>query len=97
MDDASDLNPRSGYISDTKMSVVRHKSRRVLRQERQEGRGPPFVKDGREILYSVEGYRRYLASRERQPVREPLPPGPRPGRPSAKRRRCAGALEAVSG
>jgi hypothetical protein len=58
-----------GYVSEEEMAKARKKGLRALRAERQRGVGPPYVKDGRATLYSVEGYKQYLKSNERRPVR----------------------------
>jgi hypothetical protein len=66
---------RDGWISDKQMAEVREKSPRAQRDERQKGLGPPWTRDGRDILYSVQGYREWLASNERSPASQrPLKP-----------------------
>ena len=72
--------PRDGWLTDEQMAEVRGKSLRAQREERLKGVGPPWSRDGRSVLYNVVGYQRWLASHERQPVREP-----EPSRPSRKR------------
>jgi hypothetical protein len=69
---------RAGWLTDEQMAKERSKSLRAQRDERQKGIGPPWTRDGREVLYNAERYRQWLISCERQPVREPAPPGRRP-------------------
>ena len=59
----------AGYVPEQAVADARNTALRTLRAERQRGDGPPWVKDGKKILYSVEGFRAWLKSRERQPVR----------------------------
>jgi len=59
----------AGYVLDDEMAKLRGVTQRTLRAERQRGDGPPYVKDGWKIYYSVAGFREWLKSRERQPVR----------------------------
>jgi hypothetical protein len=66
-------NPRDGYFTDEEMANARGVTRRTQRAERARGEGPPHVKDGKKVLYPVEGYRAYLKAIERQPVRSPKP------------------------
>ncbi len=42
---------------------------RGLRMRRQRGVAPPYVKDGREIIYSWRKYLEFLERNERRPVR----------------------------
>lgn len=67
-----------------------NKGKRALRDERQRGRGPPYVRDGRNIWYPVQGFLEWMRANEVQPVRaEPLPaPKPQPA-PRALRREAA--------
>jgi hypothetical protein len=62
-------NPLEGYAPDAEMAKIRGKTVRTQRAERQRGEGPPYVKDGKKIYYSVAGYRDWLRACERQPVR----------------------------
>lgn len=72
------IGPRDGWLTDEQMAEVRGKSLRAQRDERLKGIGPSWTRDGRNVLYSVDGYRSWLASNARQPVREPAPaPEPR--------------------
>jgi hypothetical protein len=52
------------------MAAQRKKTLRTLRYERQRGEGPPYVRDRRTVLYSVEGFRDWLRANENHPVRE---------------------------
>ena len=61
-----------GYIPEAEMAKIRKVAGRTLRGERQRGDGPPYVKDGRVILYNASGFREWLKARERQPVRGPM-------------------------
>jgi hypothetical protein len=69
------LEPRSppplldGYLTDDEAARQRGKSTRALRDERQRGIGPPYTRDGRRILYPVDGFRDWLRANERLPVR----------------------------
>ena len=60
---------RGGYATDEQLAKARGISLRTQRLERQRGGGPPFVRDGRQILYPIDGYRAYLNSNMVQPVR----------------------------
>ena len=60
---------RAGFMLEQKMAQQRGKSLRTMRLERQRGEGPPYVKDGRQILYPIAGYREWLAANLRRPVR----------------------------
>lgn len=62
-------NPLEGYVPDAKMAELRGVTPRTQRAERQRAEGPPYVKDGKKIYYPLAGYREWLKSRERQPVR----------------------------
>ena len=57
------------YLSDGDMAKLRGVKERTLRAERLRGDGPPYVKDGRRIYYSVPGFREWLKARLKQPVR----------------------------
>ncbi len=59
----------AGYLSEEEIAAQRGKSTRTLRAERQAGVGPPYVRDGRSVLYPVEGFRAWLQASERLPVR----------------------------
>lgn len=63
------INPLAGYALETEMARVRKVTKRTLRAERQRCEGPPYVRDGKRIYYSLEGFCEWLKSRERQPVR----------------------------
>jgi len=67
--DAITTNPLAGYVLDSEMAKLRGVTERTLRAERQRGDGPPYVKDGWRIYYNVLGFREWLKTRERQPVR----------------------------
>ncbi len=60
------------YISEKEMAEARGVTERTLRGERLRGDGPPYVRDGRRILYHVPGYRAWLKARMRLPVRGPM-------------------------
>jgi hypothetical protein len=60
---------RDGWIPDKELADIRGVSQRTQRAERQRGDGPPYVKDGRSVLYWGPGYRDYLAGNMRPPVR----------------------------
>ena len=59
----------SGYLTEGQVAVERKKTKRTLRAERQRGDGPPYVKDGKAVLYPVGGFREWLKAIERRPVR----------------------------
>jgi len=58
-----------GYLPEREAANARNKSTRTLRAERQRGSGPPWVKDGKQVLYPIEGFRAWLKAIERKPVR----------------------------
>jgi hypothetical protein len=60
----------SGYLTDGEAAAERGKSTRTLRAERQRGSGPPYVKDGRLVLYPIDGFRAWLRANERHAVRK---------------------------
>lgn len=62
-------NPLAEYWTEDQMAELRKKTPRTLRAERQRGDGPPWVRDGRTILYWIPGYGRWLTAKTRQPVR----------------------------
>jgi hypothetical protein len=62
-------DPLAGYAPEAEMARIRKKTQRTLRSERQRGEGPPYVRDGKKIYYSLAGFRDWLKSLERQPVR----------------------------
>jgi hypothetical protein len=51
---------RTGWIPDDQIAKARERTTRAQRYERQKGIGPPWTKDGNTVLYSVEGYRKWL-------------------------------------
>jgi hypothetical protein len=62
-----------GYIEDSRVAKERDLSQRAQRAERQRGEGPPYVKIGKKIYYPVDGFRAWLKSIERMPVRARRP------------------------
>jgi hypothetical protein len=58
-----------GYIDEEEMAKQRDVSVRTLQLERQRGDGPPWVKVGRDVYYPIDGFRDWLKSIERRPVR----------------------------
>jgi hypothetical protein len=70
MTDKTAIELREGYLKEAEMAEEREKSPRTLRAERQRGGGPPWVRDGRDVLYPIEGYRTWLKANERRPVRD---------------------------
>jgi hypothetical protein len=69
--EASSASP-DGYLTEDEVAAQRRKAKRTLRDERRRRAGPPFVKDGHRIFYPLEGFRTWLKSMERQPVRGPV-------------------------
>lgn len=67
--DTITADPLAGYVLDGEMARLRGVTQRTLRAERQRGDGPPYVKDGWRVYYSVAGFREWFKARERQPVR----------------------------
>jgi hypothetical protein len=61
--------PLAGYLLEDRIAEKRRVSKRTLRSERQRGDGPPFVKLGKRVYYPLDGFRDWLKSIERQPVR----------------------------
>jgi hypothetical protein len=62
-------DPLAGYLPEDQIAAKRRVSKRTLRSERQRGDGPPFVKLGKQVFYPLDGFRGWLKSIERQPVR----------------------------
>jgi hypothetical protein len=52
------------WLDAAEMAKKRRLSQRTLRQERQEGRGPPYSMDGKKAKYGMRAYDRYLKARE---------------------------------
>jgi hypothetical protein len=66
-------NLLDGYVTENEMAKARGVQPRTLRAERQRGEGPPWLKASNKILYSAEGFREWLKSLERSPVRARRP------------------------
>ena len=62
-DETVAIGLRTGWVLERVMAKARNKSLRALRKERQLGSGPPWTKDGAQVLYNVEGYRQWLAAK----------------------------------
>jgi hypothetical protein len=58
-----------GYVPERDMAKARDVELRTLRNERQRGDGPPFVKINKRVWYPESGFRDWLLSLERHPVR----------------------------
>jgi hypothetical protein len=73
MGDQSALDTRDalleGYVTEAQMAEARGASKRLLRDERQRGKSSPYVKMGKSIFYSVQGFRDLLKANERRPTR----------------------------
>lgn len=69
MTDQDATNVLEGYLSEAELAKQRGKGLRTLRLERQRGDGPPYTRDGRDVLYPVDGFRNWLKAGERKPVR----------------------------
>jgi hypothetical protein len=69
MTDQNTANVLEGYLSEAEMAHQRGKGLRTLRLERQRGDGPPYTRDGRDVLYPIDGFRAWLKAGERQAVR----------------------------
>jgi hypothetical protein len=54
----STTNPLADYLPDAEMARLRGVTSRTQRAERQRGDGPPWVKDGRRVLYPVKSLQR---------------------------------------
>jgi hypothetical protein len=68
MSDVTERPPLfADYLTEAELAAEAGKSLRTLRDERQRRIGPPFVKWGNLILYSRDGFREYLKSREQAP------------------------------
>lgn len=65
--DAPDLF--AGWIGELELARQRGVTVHALRVERRRGGGPPFAKDGQRVLYSVQGFRSWLASRQTTPAK----------------------------
>lgn len=76
---------RDGYATERETAKARRKSLRALRAERQAGRGPPYTRDARDILYPIDVYRRWFVENTHQPVRVATAP-PSPVKRQVKRR-----------
>jgi hypothetical protein len=57
---------REGYLTDAEMAKARNLTRIAQRRQRWRGEGPPWVKDGGTVLYSVAAYREWLESNTRK-------------------------------
>lgn len=67
-----------GYIDEDGVATQRKLKPRTLRLERQLGKGPPWVRVGRLILYPIDGFREWLRANEVQPVRAQPAAAPKP-------------------
>ncbi len=56
--------------SDKDFAEQRGKSQRFLRSERQQGKGPPYIKDGCRVWYPKAAAREWLLKQMHEPVRE---------------------------
>lgn len=57
----------AGYMSPEELAVELDKSLVTLKRWRLTKRGPPFIKTGRDVLYSRESVRRWLERLETKP------------------------------
>lgn len=58
-----------GYVTEDAMAEARKVAKRTLRAERLRKSGPPWVKIGRDVYYSEDGFREWLRSIEQRPAR----------------------------
>ncbi len=58
-----------GYVTETEMARARRVEKRTLRNERQRGGGPPWLKISNQIFYEADAFRQWLKSIEQHPVR----------------------------
>lgn len=63
-----------GYTPEAETAKGLNVSVRTFRKWRQEGRGPSYVKFGRQIHYSLEGRAAWLKAIETRPVRSERTP-----------------------
>jgi hypothetical protein len=56
-------------LTEAELAAKTKKSKRTLRLQRQKGTAPPYVRDGKTIIYSWMKYLQHLQHNERQPVR----------------------------
>jgi hypothetical protein len=56
------------YVGERELARERGKGLRALRDERQRGDGPPYLKDGKIVRYSIEDWRAWLKAKEIVPV-----------------------------
>jgi hypothetical protein len=59
--DPNELDLLAGWISEEAFARQRGLSIDSLRAERRRVDGPPFMRDGRKIFYSAQGFRDWLA------------------------------------
>jgi Helix-turn-helix domain len=70
--DNEQISPRSvldGLATEDELSAEIKKTKRTLREWRQRGVGPPFVRLGETIYYPREKVREWIASLIKEPVR----------------------------
>jgi len=60
----------AGLVSESELCAELDIVPRTARKWRQTGEGPPFVSVGGAIYYPIDGFSKWLKSREQQPVRE---------------------------
>lgn len=53
--------PDRRYYTSKEAGDIRRRTEVALATERSRGQGPPFVKDGRRVLYPVDEFERWLA------------------------------------
>jgi hypothetical protein len=59
------------YMTDAAYQKVRKCGPRQTARERASGRGPTFIRLGRQVLYYVPGVEEHIASLQVKPVRKP--------------------------
>lgn len=58
------MNDINNYLTQKQVASLLHISTRTLERMRHEGSGPPFMKAGRRVLYSMSAIEEWLSSRK---------------------------------
>jgi hypothetical protein len=66
-----DLKSEFSYVEEDEYAKLRGVEIQALRNERAKGKGPPYTKIGRKVVYPREALRKYLAASTVTPKRPP--------------------------
>jgi hypothetical protein len=61
--------PFDGHWHQNQMANERNVTTRALQMERRAGKGPPWLRVGRNVYYPIAGWQQWLREQERHPPR----------------------------